>query len=75
MISTCLRSVTNPHALRADSDCNAARTLDQFSTAVRTAIVHMISTIHAKSALKTADKRLPCIGQFNRALLTDTTHL
>jgi len=54
---------------------NAARTFNQLSTAVRTAIVHMISTIHAKSALKTADKRLPCIGQFNRALLTDTTHL
>jgi hypothetical protein len=75
MISTCLRSETNPLTLRADSNCNAARTLDQFSSAVRTAIVHVISTTHTKGALKAADKRLPCIGQFNRALFTRTTHL
>jgi hypothetical protein len=68
-------SVITPTLLRTFLAGNAARTLDQFSTAVRTAIVHMISTIHAKSALKTADKRLPCIGQFNRALFTHTTHL
>ena len=68
-------SVITPTLLRTFLAGNAARTLDQFSSAVRTAIVHVISTTHTKGALKTADKCVPCIGQFNRALFTHTTHL
>jgi hypothetical protein len=68
-------SVITPTLLRTFLAGNAARTLDQFSSAVRTAIIHVISTTHTKGALKTADESFPCIGQFNRALFTHTTHL
>jgi hypothetical protein len=68
-------SVITPTLLRTFLAGNAARTLDQFSSAVRTAIVHVISTTHTKSALKTADESLTCIGQINRALFAHTTHL
>ena len=37
---------------------NATRTFDKFSAAVRTAIVHLLSTVHAKGALKTTNHSL-----------------
>ncbi len=45
------RSVSN-------STSDASRTHDEFTTAVRTAIVHTSTTIHAKGALETANHGL-----------------
>jgi len=54
---------------------NATWTFDKLSAAVRAAMIHMLSAVHAKGALKTADECFPSIGQANRALLTYITHL
>jgi hypothetical protein len=54
---------------------NATRTFDKFSSAVRTAIIHLLSTVHTESALKTADERLARFRQVSRTLLAYIAHL
>ena len=54
---------------------DATRTFDKFSAAVRTAMVHLLSTVHAKGALKTANHGLARFHQMSSTLLAYITHL
>ena len=42
----------------SSSRMSAARTFNKFAATVRTAIVHLLSTVHAKGALKTTNHGL-----------------
>jgi len=57
------------------SDGNATRTFDKFSAAVRTAIVHLLSTVNAKGAFKTTNHGLARFRQVSRTLLAYIAHL
>ena len=57
------------------SASNATRTHDQFPATVRTAIVHYLSTVHTKGALKTANHSLARFGQTSGTLLAHIAHL
>ena len=57
------------------SSGDATWTLHKFPAAVWTAIVHLISTVDTKGALKTADESFPAISQARRALLAYIAHL
>jgi hypothetical protein len=63
----------NPRRLKSAG--NATWSFNKFSAAVRAAMIHVLSAVHAKGALKTADECFPSIGQANRAFLTYITHL
>jgi hypothetical protein len=63
----------NPCQLKSAG--NATWTHDKFSGAVWTTFVHLVSAVHTKGALKTADESFAGIDQVDRALLTYTTHL
>jgi hypothetical protein len=57
------------------SASNASWTHDQFPAAVRTAIVHLLSAVHTKGALKTANHSLARFRQTTGTLLAHITHL
>ena len=48
---------------------------NQFPAAVRTAMVHLLSTVHAKGALKTANHSLARFRQTTGTLLAHIAHL
>ena len=48
---------------------------NQFSAAVRTAIIHLLSAVHTKGALKTANHSLARFGQTSGTLLAHIAHL
>ena len=54
---------------------NATRTFDKLSATVRTAMVHVLSTVHTKGALKTANHSLARFGQTSGTLLAHIAHL
>jgi hypothetical protein len=54
---------------------NATWAHDQFSATVRTAIIHLLSAVHTKGALKTTNHSLTRFRQTNGTLLAHIAHL